>query len=140
MTDNAVALLHQQLLKREKEKSHSSVVLSREVRHSITSAPSYLDYTLRSSFLKKLGRKASFTISLPFSSFIKTRNIISFLIKTSKRTLFITSVPLYWFLIFKFILGYFEVGLFMFCVGLSYVLSTLSKDWGVLTWGLKDEI
>ncbi len=127
MSNETVALLHQQLLKREI--SYSSVVLGRKVRHSITSAPSYLDYTSQ-SFFGKLRRKVSEAIS--FSA------IYSFLIRASKRAFFITSVPLYWFLIFKYLLGYFEIGLFMFCVGLSYVLSTMTKDWGVLTWGLKE--
>ena len=114
MSEDAVALLHQQLLDKNQERSRSfsSVVLSRKVRHSITSAPSYLGYT-------------------------NLRSFFSFLVRASKRAFFITSVPLYWFLIFKFMLGYFEVGLFLFCVGFSYVLSTLSKDWGILTWGLK---
>ncbi len=135
MSNEAVALLHQQLL--DREKSYSSVVLGRKVRHSITSAPSYLDYTSQSFFGKLRGKVA--TALLPFSA-IKSSELYSFLIRASKRAFFITSVPLYWFLFFKFLLGYFEIGLFMFCVGLSYVISTMSKDWGVLTWGLKDEI
>lgn len=118
-----VALLHQQLLN-QKNNSHSSVVLSRKVSHSITSAPSYLGYTSRLSRLSS-------------GLYLRLESFFSFLVRASKRAFFITSVPLYWFLMFKFVLGYFEMGLFMFCVGLSYVLSTMSKDWGVLTWGLK---
>jgi hypothetical protein len=125
------------MLNKNRKESFSSVVLSRKVSHSITSAPSYLDYTPSKSFTKT-GRGAVPVISAPFSRLkSKIKDVFSFLIRASRRVIFITSVPLYWFLIFKFLIGYFEIGLFMFCVGFSYVLSTLSKDWGVLTWGLK---
>lgn len=49
----------------------------------------------------------------------------------SKRALFFTSVPFYWFLIFKF-LGVFDIKLFCFVAGASLMLSMLGYGWGVL--------
>lgn len=83
--------------------------------------------------------------SVPFSFgaiFSSIKNRLSFLpsllTRLTKRIVFLVSVPVYWFLVFRHVLGYFDMGIFTFVVGISYVLSTVFfNHWGILEWGMK---
>jgi len=55
----------------------------------------------------------------------------------SKRAFFITSMPFYWLVYFKFILETFDARLFTFVVIASYGLSYFNHSWGILNWGLQ---
>ena len=115
--------------------SHTPSIQSREVSHSITSAPSYFESLSYS--LVRFWKKTVFVTSVPFQSMKTKKNLLEFIMRAGRKAIFITSVPFYWFLFFKYLVGYFGVGLFFLCVGFSYILSTMSKDWGLITWGLK---
>ena len=56
----------------------------------------------------------------------------SFLRWISKKAVFITSVPFYWFIIFRYIIGTFDIGLFIFIVGVSFFMSFFGINWGIL--------
>ncbi len=80
------------------------------------------------------GREVRSITSVPFSF----GAILPILLRTAKRSVFLITVPLYWLLIFNLILGYFDISLFLFIVGLSYVLSTIFVGhWGIIEWGMK---
>lgn len=86
-----------------------------------------------------------FITSVPFSFgaiFSSVKNRLAFLpallTRLTKRVVFLVSVPVYWFLVFRHVLGYFDMGIFTFVVGISYVLSTVFfNHWGILEWGMK---
>ncbi len=102
----------------ESEASHSLPFAQRREARSITSRP--------------------FSFGAIFSSC--RRNLVAvpaIVQRVSRRTVFIVAVPAYWFLVFSYILGYFDLSLFTFVVGISYVISTIFFDhWGVLQWGM----
>ncbi|MBW2999933.1 hypothetical protein KY339_04620, partial [Candidatus Woesearchaeota archaeon] len=52
--------------------------------------------------------------------------------KLSKKALFITSMPFYWFIFFKYVINWFEIGMFLFVVLASFAISMLGMNWGVL--------
>jgi len=94
----------------ENEKSHSFLTIGRKAPFSITSVPPFYRFF---SFVRNACRLVG------------------------KRTFLVTGILGYWFVIMKYLVGYFEIGLFMFIVGLSLVFSTLFKSWGLVEWGLK---
>ena len=55
-------------------------------------------------------------------------------IELGTKALFITSVPLYWFILFNYALGWFDIPLFVFVVLCSYAFSLAGKGWGALDW------
>ncbi|HLC46573.1 MAG TPA: hypothetical protein VJI75_02420 [Candidatus Nanoarchaeia archaeon] len=55
-------------------------------------------------------------------------------IELGTKALFITSVPLYWFILFNYALGWFDLPLFVFVVLCSYAFSLAGKGWGALDW------
>ena len=61
----------------------------------------------------------------------KLRNMLAGI---SKKALFITSVPFYWFLFFNYILNWQSMGLFVFVVTASYMTSLSGHGWGLLNW------
>jgi len=86
-------------------------------------------------------REACSITSMPFSFGAIfggiSRALSSFFVRAGRRAIFITSVPVYWFLVFRHVLGYFDMSMFVFVVGLSYVISTLFiGHWGLLEWGM----
>lgn len=50
----------------------------------------------------------------------------------SKKAVFITSVPFYWFIIFRYFLGSFDAGLFIFIIAASFIMSFFGSGWGLL--------
>ncbi len=67
----------------------------------------------------------------------KFQQVRALLQRISRRTMFIILVPAYWLIVFRHILGYFDLSLFMFVVGISYVISTIFYDhWGIVQWGM----
>ena len=60
------------------------------------------------------------------------------ILRTMKRAIFLLVIPVYWFIILQNVLGFFDLSIFMFIVGVSYVLSTLFfNHWGGLEWGMR---
>ncbi len=55
----------------------------------------------------------------------------------SRRAFFITSMPFYWLVCFKFILETFDARLYTFVVVASFALSYFNHSWGILNWGLQ---
>ncbi|PIN87169.1 hypothetical protein COV19_01095 [Candidatus Woesearchaeota archaeon CG10_big_fil_rev_8_21_14_0_10_44_13] len=62
----------------------------------------------------------------------KFQKFRSFLKWISKKAVFITSVPFYWFIIFRYIVGSIEMNLFIFIVAASFVMSSFGNGWGLL--------
>lgn len=56
----------------------------------------------------------------------------SFFSGLSKKAMFITSVPFYWFIIFKYLIGWFNPGFFVFVIACSMLLSIGGGNWGIL--------
>ncbi|MCX8147494.1 MAG: hypothetical protein N3D84_03435 [Candidatus Woesearchaeota archaeon] len=56
----------------------------------------------------------------------------AFFVKASKRLFFATSMPFYWFIVFKHFVGWFDFGFFIFVVICSFALSLLGKNWGMI--------
>jgi hypothetical protein len=54
-----------------------------------------------------------------------------------KKAIYITSVPFYWFIIFKYCLGWFNPGFFIFVIICSIVLSLGGGSWGILNFGVR---
>ena len=68
----------------------------------------------------------------------KIHQSVIILTRLLRRTIFLLVIPVYWFIIFQLVLHYFDIGLFMFIVGLSYVFSTVfHHHWGLLEWGMR---
>lgn len=61
----------------------------------------------------------------------------SFFSELSKKAMFITSVPFYWFIIFKYMIGWFDMGFFVFVIGCSMILSMTGGNWGMLNGLMK---
>lgn len=59
-------------------------------------------------------------------------NSRSFFSGLSKKAFFITSVPFYWFIIFQYIVGSFNLAFFVFVCICSLLLSVTGMNWGVL--------
>ena len=57
--------------------------------------------------------------------------------KTVRHVLFILSMPVYWYIIFTYILHWFDEGVFLAVILSSSLLSVLGLDWGIL--GLRDQ-
>ena len=49
-----------------------------------------------------------------------------------KKAAFITSVPFYWFIIFRYFVGTIDAGLFVFVIAASFVMSLFGANWGLL--------
>lgn len=64
----------------------------------------------------------------------KTESLRIMLNELSKKALFITSVPFYWFIIFTYILNWQSTSMFIFAVGTSYLTSLFGQGWGLLNW------
>ncbi|MBD3313776.1 hypothetical protein GF345_05010 [Candidatus Woesearchaeota archaeon] len=62
----------------------------------------------------------------------KTEKARSYFRELSKKALFITSVPFYWFILFKYVVGSFNPAFFVFVVLASGLLSFTGSNWGVL--------
>ena len=56
----------------------------------------------------------------------------SFFHSASKKAFFITSVPFYWFILFKHMVGSFNPGFFVFVVISSILLSKFGGGWGII--------
>ena len=54
-----------------------------------------------------------------------------------KKAVYITSVPFYWFIIFKYIMGWFNPGFFVFVILCSVILSVSGGSWGILNFGVR---
>ncbi|MCX6707618.1 MAG: hypothetical protein NT001_05775 [Candidatus Woesearchaeota archaeon] len=54
-----------------------------------------------------------------------------------KKAVYITSVPFYWFIIFKYMMGWFNPGFFMFVILCSIILSVGGGSWGILNFGIR---
>ena len=54
----------------------------------------------------------------------------SFFKWTSKKAVFITSVPFYWFIIFRYV-NWFDTGFFLFVVMASFAMSFAGSGWGI---------
>ena len=60
---------------------------------------------------------------------IKLSSVLS---EASRKVFFITAMPIYWFIIFNFILHTFNQVLFVFVVLISSVLTLYDKGWGII--------
>jgi len=67
-----------------------------------------------------------------FKEIFTWKNACSFFRWISKKAIFITSVPFYWFIIFQYVVGWFEVNFFIFVVCASIVMSFIGGGWGIL--------
>jgi hypothetical protein len=103
--------------------SHLPFAQKREVR-SITSVP--LSFGAFFPFLSLQERAAG--LAAPAKAFLA---------RLGKRLAFAALVPAYWLVVFRHVLGEFDIGMFTFMVGLSYVLSTAFGHWGLLEWGMR---
>ncbi len=102
--------------------AHSLLFAQRREVRSITSVP----FSFGAMFLSPEKLKE------------KIAGIAPFFRRLTRRSIFLAIIPLYWVVVFTQLLNYFDISLFMFVVGLSYVLSTLfSEHWGLLEWGMK---
>ncbi len=63
---------------------------------------------------------------------VQGRKVKTFLLETSKKAFFLTSMPFYWFFTFKYILEWFDWKWFLFVVAGSFVLSLYMRLNG--TW------
>lgn len=54
-----------------------------------------------------------------------------------KKAVYITSVPFYWFIIFKYLIGWFNPGFFIFVIICSIMLSIGGGSWGILNFGIR---
>ncbi len=61
----------------------------------------------------------------------------SFFHKASKKAFFITSVPFYWFILFKHVVGWFNPGFFAFVVISSIALSKMGGTWGIISAAMR---
>ena len=61
----------------------------------------------------------------------------SFFNGLGKKAVYITSVPFYWFIIFKYIMGWFNPGFFIFVILCSIILSVGGGSWGILNFGMR---
>lgn len=52
--------------------------------------------------------------------------------QAGRKALFITSLPFYWLLVFKFVLGAFTMEVFAFSVLASWAFSLFDGGWGIL--------
>ena len=50
----------------------------------------------------------------------------------SRKAFFLTSMPFYWFFLFRYVLNWFDLKWFLLVVVLSAVLSLTGKGWGIL--------
>ncbi|HLC98535.1 MAG TPA: hypothetical protein VJC00_00835 [Candidatus Nanoarchaeia archaeon] len=55
----------------------------------------------------------------------------------SKKAFFITSVPFYWFIVFKHIVGSFNPAFFVFVVICSIILSGIGGNWGIINAAMR---
>ncbi len=88
--------------------------------------------TSRAFFIRISSRANSITSTLPDYWFFLFR----FSVRAGKRAFFITSVPLYWFFVFTFILDTFTVQLFFLAVLGSYFAALLGDRNGILHFGI----
>jgi hypothetical protein len=61
-----------------------------------------------------------------------SRRLNSFFSGLSKKAVFITSVPFYWFIIFKYIVGSFNPAFFVFVIVCSIIISQFGGNWGIM--------
>lgn len=71
------------------------------------------------------------TIETIIDTHVQGRKAKTFLLETSKKAFFLTSMPFYWFFIFKYILEWFDWQWFLFVVACSFLLSLYTKGWGI---------
>lgn len=50
----------------------------------------------------------------------------------SKKAFFITSVPFYWFILFRYVVNWFDMGFFIFVVCASIAMSFFGSGWGII--------
>ncbi|MBU0535359.1 MAG: hypothetical protein KKE20_00170 [Nanoarchaeota archaeon] len=63
----------------------------------------------------------------------RTSQRMSYFLKNAcKKAVFIASIPFYWLVLFKYVIGSFNPGFFAFVLVCSMVLSRFGGNWGVL--------
>lgn len=132
-------------LQAETENDSYAITMEQWLTRQASTAPTYALLQNGYSLPIAQRREVRSITSVPFSfgaifSSLRTKLAFlpSLLTRLTKRVVFLVSVPVYWFLVFRHVLGYFDIGMFMFVVGVSYVLSTVFfNHWGILEWGMK---